>query len=159
MAQPMMEDTHIIKMKNFNDFKLSSSYKLVKDSNRNESLFIDNKSGYWFIIQNEFIHYIEDLKYGKYCHTSVSNELWEKIFNQLLQEKIIYSNLEKPEQKINNIIIDDVRFSLVIIEVSQYCNLSCKYCFENAPNVGELMNFKTADEIIKQIKNCHSKIK
>ncbi|MCR6727079.1 radical SAM/SPASM domain-containing protein [Agrobacterium fabrum] len=45
--------------------------------------------------------------------------------------------------------------TLVIIEASNFCNLSCSYCFEDVPTRGQKMTFETADAIVDSLQQLN----
>lgn len=125
--------------------RLSGSFQEIISPDSRDVLYIDNMTGYWFGIKIIFQPFIRTLQKGvPQDEVGYSVPGWEHILNRLERDGQFDESACKELSGLP-------RVGLIIIEPSQYCNLSCHYCFEDIPTRGCSMTRKTADKIIEKI--------
>lgn len=89
-------------------------------------LYIEPNSGYWLFIEREHWKIMDKLIHGVDKETLMKN--YGNLFNILSTSRFLNDSADV----YLNVLKD--KFGLLILHFADGCNLSCKYCFVNAPS-------------------------
>lgn len=140
--------------KDANYLSINKKFKKITNSDTMDVLFINNDEGDWFIVEKQYVAFIDSIIKGKVIESwsslhSQEKELLKSLYNEQLltinNQYYCHNDIDNNHSKLSN------NISLIIIEPCEYCNLSCKYCFEKNPSNGNKMTLEIASKIIKII--------
>lgn len=117
---------------------------------QDKAIYLDKFSGEWFAAPLELDPLLDRLRAG-FDMTEVADlsETGMRFVSRLANDGLLAeTRVEKPSPRANPA---RHKVTLVIIEGSNFCNLSCSYCFEDVPTHGEKMTVQTADSIVDSL--------
>lgn len=119
-----------------------------------KSVYLDRYTGEWFVVPEGCEPLLLRLREGlgeAELRDLSANEL--RLISRLAADGLLGETRETPAS--TGQLSQRNKVTLVIIEASSFCNLSCTYCFEDVPTKGKKMTFETADAIVESLQKLN----
>lgn len=113
-----------------------------------KTVFLNIESGSWISVNDKDLHFVESLVFSESGLSRDMSNRQVSLAKDIHRSRLLEGYSQNRECRK---LAEHGRVRLVIIEVSQFCNLACTYCFEDNPTKGKLMESSTAENIVDEI--------